>query len=562
MIILGISNNLGAGASLMINNKVKFAIHEERLNRNKNFRGFPKKSIDLIFKKYNLSYNDIDIITYGVTCNSKLIKNLFNFIKNNKSNQKKSIIKLISHRIESEMIWNNKHLNQIKYYARKNNFSKKLYIFEHHLSHAASAFFFSPFKQSYVFTFDGKGDFKSAVCYYAQNTSLIEKNYLSTFDSLGYFYSNVTKALGYKEERHEGKITGLAAYGKKTKLIKYFENFIKFKSGNISIDLGSDYQPFFCTKKHIPDFYNNLNKYSKEDVAFAAQFILEKYVTKWIKNNIPKSKKINICLAGGVFANVKLNQRIREIKNINSVYVHPAMGDSGLSLGSSAAYLMSSKKTNGIFLNTSSLGDQYSDIEIKKFLDKNKINYDVVKDIASSLYNDINNNNNPVGFFYGRMEYGPRALLNRSILFHAKDPSVNKWLNDRLNRTEFMPFAPVTIEEYASKLFYDWKSNDYSSDFMTMTYNCKKKFIDACPAAVHIDGTARPQIVRKKSNPLIYKILKKYFEISNDLALLNTSFNNHEEPIVHSIADAINSLKRGNVSVLMFGKIRISSDYF
>ena len=156
------------------------------------------------------------------------------------------------------------------------------------------------------------------------------------------------------------------------------------------------------------------------------------------------------------------------------------------------------------------------------------------------------------------MEYGPRALCNRSILYHCRDAKINDWLNERLNRTEFMPFAPVTTVELADQCFVDWKPEHACAEFMTMVYNVTDKFKDNCPAAVHVDGTARPQIVTKTNNPIMHEILTEHHKLTGDLALINTSFNNHEEPIVCDIKDAINSLNRNNVDALVMGDFIVS----
>lgn len=556
MKILGISNNLGASASLIINGKLICAIHEERLNRNKDFKGLPEKSIKYIFSKYGLSFQSLDLITYGVANNSDntFLDQSINNLK--KKYKDKKIKQIIDHRYKSEKKWIKKHINEIKDFAKKNNFIKKLKFQDHHLSHAAGALFTSPFLEAYVFTADGKGDFLSSTCYSYKNNKLELISSNSTFDSLGYFYSNVTSALGFKPEKHEGKITGLAAYGKKTDLIKYFETFIKFKKNKFSFIIGDDYQPFFCEQKHLPNFYKKIKQHSKEDVSYAAQYILEKYILKWIKKLIPKNKKINVCLSGGVFANVKLNQRINEIPNVKNLYIHPAMGDQGLSVGSSYAELSQIKKIKPKFLSSVALGNSYSNSELKLFLDNNKIKYTYMNNIALEIYRELSKNR-PIGFFSGRMEYGPRALLNRSIIYHAKDKKVNIWLNKRLNRSEFMPFAPVTIEDKAKECFEGWKSNQFAADFMTITYKCKKQFIKKCPAAVHVDRTARPQIIRKTNNFKHHTILKEFFRISGEIAILNTSFNNHEEPIVCTPTDAIDSLKRKNIDVLFLENFKI-----
>ena len=308
--------------------------------------------------------------------------------------------------------------------------------------------------------------------------------------------------------------------------------------------------PGLFKKKDLPFFFKKLSKYSKEDISFAAQTILEEAVVYRIKNNLPKNRKVNICLSGGVTANVKLNQKIREIRNVKNVFIQPAMGDAGIVIGAIYAFLSKKNKIKPKFLNTMSLGSKYNNEQIKKILKKNKIKFKLTKNISKVLIEQLSKNK-IIGFFSGKMEFGPRALCNRSILYHGKDKSVNDWLNNKLKRTEFMPFAPVTIEEYAKKCFIGWSKKDVAADFMTMTYKCTPEFIKSCPAAVHVDSTARPQIIRKKNNPNFHKILKNYLNKSGEMALINTSFNKHEEPIVENVNDALHAFKNNIVDTLI-----------
>ena len=554
--ILSFHNSIESSVVYFENGIIKEAISEERFARVKNYRGLPKKSIDYIFSKYNLNFKKLDFVISGIIDSkypNKDIKKKFDDKLEHilKEKKPKKFKKKFYERIDTEIKWNEKCLNEIVSYSKNNNFFDKLILVDHHKSHAASAYFCSPFKSAQVFTFDGKGGFKSSSYFDAKNSYFFEKDFNTTFESLGYFYGNITKALGFKSERHEGKITGLAAYGKKTKILEYFKSFIKFKNGKINITLGDNYMPWFCVKEDLYNFYSNIKRYSKEDVAYAAQYILEDIICKYIKSKIKTKKNVNICLAGGVFANVKLNQKIMEIKNVKNVYIQPAMSDAGLCLGSIFAFLNEKFLIGPKFLDNVYLGSKVpSTAETLKSLKKNKIKYNKSKNISGVLIKEFKNKN-IVGFFNGRMEFGPRSLCNRSILYHCRDKSINKWINEKLHRTEFMPFAPVTIEELAPRCFKGWKRDHYCAEFMTMTYNCTTEFKKNCPAAVHIDGTARPQIINKKNNIVMYKILKDYLKKTGDLALINTSFNKHEEPIVESIDDAISALKQNVVDTLI-----------
>ena len=205
------------------------------------------------------------------------------------------------------------------------------------------------------------------------------------------------------------------------------------------------------------------------------------------------------------------------------------------------------------------LGPSISDNEIENYLNNNNIKFKKSNNLEEDIAKIIDSKK-VIGLVSGRMEYGPRALCNRSIIYHCEDKSINDWLNKRLNRTEFMPFAPVTTKELAKKCFVDWDEKDYAADFMTMTYDVTDEFKEKCPAAVHIDGTARPQIIRKENHKKMHSIITHYYNTRGGLALINTSFNNHEEPIVCDLKDAIDSLNKNNVDVLVIENYIISRD--
>ena len=233
------------------------------------------------------------------------------------------------------------------------------------------------------------------------------------------------------------------------------------------------------------------------------------------------------------------------------------MGDGGLSAG--ACMLSSVKYGLGRWrINSAYIGNEESDEAVKtateKYVDQVKVteysHTDLVNKVVELLQKDA-----VIGLFQGRMEYGPRALGNRTVLYHAKDKTVNEWLNKRLKRTEFMPFAPVTTREIASKCFVGWRPDHITTKFMTECYDCTDEMKQKCPAVVHVDGTARPQIVERTDNPFYYDILEAWDQKTGGLCLVNTSFNQHEQPIVCKVEDAIESLLGDNVDcVVVNGK--------
>jgi carbamoyltransferase len=372
--------------------------------------------------------------------------------------------------------------------------------------------------------------------------------------SPGYYYGIVTGLFGFTPELQAGKVSGLAGLGDPERLLRVMRQMIDFEDGKIRTRLGRYFKPWFVGADGLPELARALEGSRREDVAAAAQAQLEFVVTRYVERFLRETGMRNLALAGGVFANVKLNQRLRELDGVEGVYVHPNMGDGGLPLGAALHELC---RTGGRFakpLARADLGPAFDDDEVVAALVAKAIRYTRVPDgVVVAL--EALRRDRVVGWFAGRMEYGPRALCHRSILYHARDRSVNEWLNQRLERTEFMPFAPVTTAEIAGRCFSGWARDDLSSRLMTMTYDCSDAFKKDSPATVHVDGTARPQVVHADDNPTMHRLLTAWCEERRAMSLINTSFNHHEEPIVCTPADAAESLEKANVDVLVAGNI-------
>ena len=375
--------------------------------------------------------------------------------------------------------------------------------------------------------------------------------------------------------RHEGKITGLSAHGNPKLYYKKLKQFINFNPLSEQFEYKSVQERKIVSKikmikriliinfqnpKHTVDFFefleNNFNsKKDKADLAASVQKITEDIAVEYVSHLPKKYKAVNIMLAGGVFANVKVNQEIANIPEVKSVYIHQNMGDGGLSTGAALLLYNSTNKYKLYAPKNVYFGERFSDKQIEKTLTAQKIKFvkslNVEKDIAELIHNG-----NVIGRFNGRMEYGPRALGgNRSIIASPTDKNINDWLNKKLRRTEFMPFAPSIIEEQANVVFEDYTNNpgNYADEFMTITYNVREEWIERTQATTHIDGTARPQIVKKSSNPSYYKIINEYYKLSGIPVVINTSFNMHEEPIVATPDDAVRAFNEGCIDYLAIG---------
>lgn len=556
VIYLGIHNSVESGAALVIDGKVIGAVQEERFTREKNCAGWPRHSVEYLLNLAGLDIHGVDAVVYGmlegIEPNAEVSRALQERIAAGRA-ESPELAGKFDERLQSEIAWNARHTDEFLSKLRELGAEKKLKRIDHHCSHAASAYYGSGFDEALIFTCDGKGGFKSNSVWSGRNGRIQQRDFRTTFDSAGYFYGNITRALGFKSERHEGKITGLAAYGNASVFRHVTDEMLCLRNGELYGKLGDYYLPWFCDRSTLPKLFEEVEKAGREDVAAAAQATLEEVVCGWVQKSLeryaPRGKR-HLALAGGVFANVKLNQRIREIDDVSDVYVFPAMGDGGIPLGGIFAQMAEDGNPFQGPLESVYLGPSFTQSQAEETLSKRGCSFTRPASPARIL-KELFDAGKPVGFFQGRMEYGPRALCNRSILYHAKDPSVNDWLNTKLNRSEFMPFAPVTTAELAPRCFKDWKPSDPAADFMTMTYDCSDEFCRSAPASIHVDGTARPQVVRRERNPGFHALLSDYLESSGELAIINTSFNNHEEPIVCTIDDAVDSFLHGNVDALL-----------
>jgi carbamoyltransferase len=332
---------------------------------------------------------------------------------------------------------------------------------------------------------------------------------------------------------------------------------VTFDDGAIRCNLQL-YKPFYTELR--PELSAELNKFSREDIAAGLQVHCERLVAQWAEYWLRRLEghNGNICLAGGLFANVRINQVVGEIPGVKNVFIFPHMGDGGLTVGAAALALHRSIGQAKLALPTAYLGPQFSDAEIVKAIEElgDRVKALRVANKAAETA-DALVQGKVVGFFEGRMEFGPRALGARSILYHTRDRSANDWLNKRMHRSEFMPFAPVSPVEFAGECYVDWAPDQVCAQFMTKTYHCTEAFKSKHPAVVHIDGTARPQIVYPHLHGRYYDVVRLYCERTGERALINTSFNMHEEPIVCSSKDALEALSSDIVDVLMIGDHRV-----
>jgi len=565
MYILGIHTGHDASVAIFHNFKLVAFTKEERISRVKcDGVKIPELSIADCLKKASISISDIDAVAlsrshFPLSVYKRTSKNIRNTVRKllGVGSNKLFILSNEMHfngvDNESELI----DVNELRSLLGVAS-DTKINFTNHHLSHALGSFYFTTWKKKALYiTADGGGDgaFYSAYFFNGNALENIHKSE-NTIQrpqhpqaSIGQAYSIVTELLGFTRNKHEGKITGLAAFGK-GKFTKQILSVFKIDSDlNINSTLESG--------KQLEEFLTEIyKKTSKEELAASIQQATEILIVDWVRK-IQKKYDFNyIGMSGGVFSNVKLNQEVAKIENINEVFIFPPMGDDGLSVGNIVDFLI---KEHGIknvihyrsvmeipyFGNIYSQADivsqvnNFKDLKVYKKSDYIKVSAKLLEDYIGAI-------------FFDGMEMGPRALGARTIMASPKNKDINNSLNQRLDRTEFMPFAPFVRDVDAEEVYEINDVNRHACKFMTITTNVKNKFIKNISAVVHVDNTARPQIIYRNDNYLYYDILTEFYKITKIPTLVNTSFNAHEEPIINSPKEAIEALLGNRMDFLIF----------
>lgn len=576
MIILGLIDSKPSTAAVLIDGRVVSAISEERLCRLKMANGMPRQAIEQVMTEAGISPGEVDLVAVGH--NDMIFRPeaiAWNgWFEGQKGGRERLLDQLGSTfaPLASKLPFAVGTHHRLKRFLSRERRKKlpalmrdaygitaPVNFYDHHYCHATMAYYHSNFDRALVVTLDGGGDSRSGSVYIGENGCLTPLSSIDSYDSLGNFYSYVTALCGFKAEKHEGKVTGLAALGEPL-YADILRQFIRYQDpGQIRYTV-----PMYH-RSALQRIARRLPPYpDRTTLAASVQLVLEEIGTAFIRYWLRSTGLRNIAVAGGVFANVKFNQRVHELQEVEHFFVHPAMDDSGLAVGTSfAAYA----GLPGIDPNTVRqpladlyLGPQYSDSQIRRAMAaagyEGQYDPDIQESIARLLAEGF-----VVARFTGRMEYGPRALGHRSILYQTTDPSVNDWLNEKLDRTEFMPFAPATLAEHAHSCYHGLAGASDPARFMTVTFDCTPQMRVMSPGVVHVDGTARPQLIDPQTAPDFHAILTAYHRLTGIPSLINTSYNMHEEPIVCSPEDALRSFRRGNLDYLAIGNWLIANSH-
>jgi carbamoyltransferase len=563
MKVLGLYDWHNCGAALVEDGKIVAAVEEERLSRNKIEFGFPYRSIEQVLRITHTSWKDLAAIAVAGIRDpipfARWKPQSFKFERkmgpywNLQYRTWRTIYPLRS--IPGVAGWEqslNRKIVLKKLKTMADFPSDRVFFVDHHRAHAASGYRTSGFKEALVFCLDGSGDGFSSTVFVGHGGELEFVAGSSERASLGKLYGNVTLGLGFKKISDEGKVMGLAALGDPGPFYPIIDRTLQIRNVD-SLDLVATEDLLgngFAKKiKHVFS-----ESYSREDICAAVQRKLEETVRILVEHFVSKTGIRRVVLAGGVAANVRMNQMVRELPCVEESFVFPNMTDGGLSAGAALEICYQIGKMQGepfppYRLENLYLGPEYGTEDISRTIKGHGLPALFIEDIDSCIA-ELVCQGKTVARFRGRMEFGPRALGNRSILALATDPRLEESLNRRLRRDEFMPFAPSMLEDHAVRLYL---ARGRRSPFMTETFDTAEGLEKALPSVVHVDGTCRPQTVLERDGEGFGRLIKKVGEVTAYYVVLNTSFNMHGEPIVCSPEDAINTFSRGCADYLALG---------
>ncbi len=559
MYILGLTTLGDSAASLIKDGELIAAVEEERFSRKKHHAGFPYKSIQFCLDYAGITLKDVAHV--GLYWKPWILRHkAMQAVKSafvSRDMFKARVDRGIS-QVSESYLGMFKHATRLREHFGESDF--KFHYLEHHQCHAASAFFVSSFESAAILTWDGTGEDTTTLFMHGKGNKIKVLKRIKLPHSLGQFYSAVTSFIGFDMfTGEEWKVMGLAAYGKP----EYYDFFSK-KVLTINGNGGFQYD-YKILDHHLAKHYQFPDAIIKElgeprkpgseltekhwNIASSAQKVLEDTALHLAHQIKEMTGEENLCMAGGVAFNSVMNGRIFHETPFKRFYVQPAAGDAGCSLG--AALMIWHQKLNKpreFVMNHAYYGPKFSNEECQKALDEAGLTYETLPDeeLLPRLAKMISEGA-IIGWFQGRMEWGPRALGDRSFLADPRRADMREVLNDKVKLREwFRPLAPSMLEEDGPAVF----GKEHHDPFMITVIEVSEEFKSKIPGVVHVDGTARPQMVNKEVNPRYWNLINEFKKITGIPMLLNTSFN-IQEPIVCSPEDAINTFKNANFDALV-----------
>ncbi len=551
MFTLGINAVFHDSSACIINDgKLLAAAEEERFTHIKHGKRpipfstyeLPFHAIDYCLKTAGIHINDVNHIAYSFNPNKLLGKhsndaNISLPLKPNNTSKSKDFdsewdplfLSLILN-APGQLADGYPHHLQNRFVGAKVS-PEKWHFVDHHMAHAASAFYPSPFEKSAVMILDGRGEKTTSSYYIGEKNNLEMIGEVCMPHSLGLLYEEITTHLGFLHSSDEYKVMALASYGKPVYLDAFKKMiYVKENSGDYTIDK-TDFEKVLGKKR----LKNEPFTQQHFDIAYSLQKVLEETSVKLANWLYTTTQCENLCLAGGVALNCVMNAAIRDNTPFKNIWVQPAAGDAGTAFGA-ALWVDINERKDVIRYEMEHVywGPDFEDKEIEQFLNWTKVPYKKLENIAKETAK-ILAEDKVIGWYQGRMEFGPRALGSRSILASPINASMQQKLNEIKDREDFRPVAPVVLEEDTN----EWFENAGYSPFMLFVYNVREDKADKIPAVRHIDNTARIQTINRNQHPLYYDLLKEFKKLTGVPVLVNTSFNTRGEPIVCTPRDAI-----------------------
>ena len=553
-----------SAAAILKDGHVIAAVEEERFSRKKFDDGFPNMAIDWCLQEAGIRPEQIDSVAFYDKPILKFDRLLDNYLTVAPRGLY-SFLDIIPR-------WIHKRLwikDDIKKHLK--GFRGEIIFPEHHMSHAAHAFYTSPFEECAILTIDGVGEWTTTSFGTAQNNSIKLTDDIRWPHSVGLFYSAFTYFLGFKVNEGEYKLMGLSAYGKPKYYDLIMKELIDVKDDG-SIHLNMKYFAFTYDKVMTNDKFSELfgipprkkNEKTEQihyDIGASAQKVLEDVILMMANHIHKKTQMKNLCFGGGVALNGVANYNLLKNGPFENIHIPPSPGDGGSAVGCAQyLYYIHNKNKRTVeqdserIKNNVYVGPSFSNDVIKSFLEENNIDYEYLQreqllQNTAKLISD----GSIVGWYQGKMEWGPRALGNRSILADPRDAKMKDILNEKIkHRESFRPFAPSILEEYVSEYF----DIDITSPYMLLVAPVKKP--EKIPAVTHVDGTGRLQTVSKQSNPLYYDLINEFYKITNIPVIINTSMNVMGEPIVNTPEQAYNMIKKTDMDYIVMGNHLVS----
>lgn len=566
MIVLGISCFYHDSAAAIIKDgKIVAAAQEERFTRLKHDNNFPYKSIVYCLDSLGIAINEVDYISFYEKPIIKFVRILEQHVTHFPKSAKVFF--------DTIPAWILQKLQIRNILEKELHYFGKIIFLPHHLSHAAASYYTSPFNNDAdILTLDGVGEWATTTSGYIKNGEIVLEKQINFPHSLGLFYSALTAYLGFAVNNDEYKVMGLSAYGKNPKeYYSQIKSLIKLNSDG-SYQLDTKYFSFEYREKmfnqhlckllggpaRVPDSEMN-PRY--ENIAAATQQVFEESLFHLLNNLYKKHPSENLLLSGGSALNSLANGKILKNTPFKNLYITPDPGDGGASLGA-ALYTYHSllKNPKHQTLPSAYLGPEFTSWQINNAIKKYHLSATLIStpEKLNDLLSDLLIKQKVIGYFQGRMEWGPRALGNRSILAAATSQEMQDIINAKVKHREmFRPFAPVILREHAREYFVTDKNISVSADYMLLVYPFKKSVQSKVPAVVHVDGTGRLQTIDQKSNPKYYQLINAYYKKTGIPLILNTSFNVKGEPIVCTPENAIECFLNTQIDYLVLGNYLI-----